>query len=279
MSDLFLGWDVGAWNCDQNRKSRDALCAIEVRESGPLVVGRPWRGNVRDVLVAEGDALIAALMKLLDVTVDDWHHLTIAIDTPLGWPTRMLDLVRNGSIVVEVQCGGRGGESAGPTGGGGRGDPLSEGGRATSSSPPRPPLPGAPVRRPRRRECRPPTGGGGRGRSSFGGRARLLAVCGDAKACLRPQRRPRAPCPPPPRPLCPPRRPEHGAVSGRPRTPKEDLPLPPPPPAVTNRAAPFKRTAAYPAPSNNDRAGPSEEPPLPAPRSLRKVPSLPRPPP
>ena len=102
MNDLFLGWDVGAWNCDQNRKSRDALCAIEVRESGPVVVGRPWRGNVRDLLVAEGDALIAALMKLLEVAIDDRHHLTIAIDTPLGWPTRMLDLVRNGSIVVEV---------------------------------------------------------------------------------------------------------------------------------------------------------------------------------
>jgi len=100
MSDLFLGWDVGAWNCDRNRESRDALCALEAGASGPVVVGTPWRGNVRDLLVAhEGDALLGALMKRTGVLIEDGRHLTIAIDTPLGWPTRMLELVTTGAVV------------------------------------------------------------------------------------------------------------------------------------------------------------------------------------
>lgn len=100
MSDLFLGWDVGAWNCDRNRESRDALVALEAGESGPVVVGTPWRGNLRDLLVEhEGDALVGALMKRLAVAVDDGRHVTIAIDTPLGWPTRMLELVTTGAVI------------------------------------------------------------------------------------------------------------------------------------------------------------------------------------
>lgn len=101
MSDLFVGWDVGAWNCDRNPASRDALVALEAGVSGPAIVGQPWRGNVRDLLVEhEGDALVGALMKRLDVVVDG-RHLTIAIDTPLGWPRPMLELVTTG-VVVEV---------------------------------------------------------------------------------------------------------------------------------------------------------------------------------
>jgi hypothetical protein len=102
MSDLFLGWDVGAWNCDQNRESRDALCALEVGESGPVVVGKPWRGNVRDLLVTyEGSALIESLLLRLDLVADETRHLTIAIDTPLGWPRPMIELVTTG-VVVDV---------------------------------------------------------------------------------------------------------------------------------------------------------------------------------
>jgi hypothetical protein len=98
VEDLFLGWDVGAWNCDRNRDSRDALCALEVGASGPLVVGQPWRGNLRDLLVAhEGSALIAALLRRLDV--DETRHVTIAIDTPLRWPRRMIELVTTGAVV------------------------------------------------------------------------------------------------------------------------------------------------------------------------------------
>jgi hypothetical protein len=102
VNDLFVGWDVGAWNCDRNRESRDALCALEVGESGPVVVGKPWRGNIRDLLVAhEGRALVDALLLLLEISVDDRRHVTFAIDTPLGWPRRMIELVTMG-LVVDV---------------------------------------------------------------------------------------------------------------------------------------------------------------------------------
>jgi len=106
MSDLFIGWDVGAWNCDRNRKSRDAICALEVGEAGPVIVGKVWRGNLRDLLVAHrGRPLVDALLHRLGVIVEESRHLTIAIDTPLGWPTRMLDLVTSGGVVdVPVQA-------------------------------------------------------------------------------------------------------------------------------------------------------------------------------
>lgn len=101
-ADLFLGWDVGAWNCDQNPRSRDALCALEIRGAEPVVVGKAWRGNLRDLLCAhEGSALVDAMLKLLDVDPDKQGHLTIAIDTPLAWPKPMIDLVTAG-IVEDV---------------------------------------------------------------------------------------------------------------------------------------------------------------------------------
>lgn len=32
-SGLFIGWDVGAWNCDKNPSSRDALVVLDSCES------------------------------------------------------------------------------------------------------------------------------------------------------------------------------------------------------------------------------------------------------
>jgi hypothetical protein len=100
LADLFLGWDVGAWNCDRNRKSRDALCALEIRESGPVLLGKAWRGNLRDLLVAlEGSALVDALLERLHIAAEEKRHLTIAIDTPLAWPRTMIELVAGGAVV------------------------------------------------------------------------------------------------------------------------------------------------------------------------------------
>lgn len=100
MSDIFLGWDVGGWNCDRNLKSRDALCALELGDSGPAVVGKAWRGNVRDLLVAhEGSALVDAMLQRLGLAADESTHVTVAIDAPLGWPARMIDLVTQGALV------------------------------------------------------------------------------------------------------------------------------------------------------------------------------------
>jgi hypothetical protein len=101
MSDIFLGWDVGAWNCDRNPDSRDALCALDWGASRPVLLGNPWRGNLREVLVErEGRDLIDALLEKVGLTCDKTTHVTIAIDTPLAWPKPMIELVTAGTTVV-----------------------------------------------------------------------------------------------------------------------------------------------------------------------------------
>ena len=66
----FLGWDVGAWHC-QSGGSRDALVLLAERDGALSMVGRPWRGNLR---------------ATYNNAPGDWSELTLAIDTPLGWP-------------------------------------------------------------------------------------------------------------------------------------------------------------------------------------------------
>jgi hypothetical protein len=98
MSDIFLGWDVGAWNCDKNRNSRDALCALELRDGAPAIVGHPWRGNLRDEFVArDGLSLLRVLFERAGAPLRRAHY-TIAIDTPLAWPKRTIELIAHGHI-------------------------------------------------------------------------------------------------------------------------------------------------------------------------------------
>lgn len=100
MSDLYIGWDVGAWNCDSNPRSRDALCALEDGDDGLVVAGPAWRGNLRDLLVKDdGDALVRAILERVGVRWDGRRRVTIAIDTPLAWPRAMLGLVAQGTVV------------------------------------------------------------------------------------------------------------------------------------------------------------------------------------
>jgi hypothetical protein len=47
-----VGWDVGAWNCDKNPNSRDALVVLD--EAGQCA-GKPWRGNLRTHINAAAD--------------------------------------------------------------------------------------------------------------------------------------------------------------------------------------------------------------------------------
>ena len=44
----FVGWDVGGWNCDQNRNSRDALAILTVDGRSPRLEGEVDRGNIRE---------------------------------------------------------------------------------------------------------------------------------------------------------------------------------------------------------------------------------------
>lgn len=101
--EYFIGWDVGAWNCDTG-DSRDALCILTENDRGPQLVGRPWRGNLRDILVAHrGRACLDDVASLCGVSLPPKFRSTIAIDTPLGWPKPMLDLLFKGTTVVVPQ--------------------------------------------------------------------------------------------------------------------------------------------------------------------------------
>lgn len=94
MEEVFLGWDVGAWHCDIG-DSRDALCALVRGPQGePVLAGRPWRGNLRKLLNdREGPALVNALLGVLEIQPISKGSVTLAIDTPLGWPVAFLDLL------------------------------------------------------------------------------------------------------------------------------------------------------------------------------------------
>ncbi|WP_235818955.1 hypothetical protein [Vreelandella massiliensis] len=46
---VYLGWDVGGWNCDHNPASRDALVLLDASLN---MLGTPWRGNLRETLNA-----------------------------------------------------------------------------------------------------------------------------------------------------------------------------------------------------------------------------------
>ena len=89
MTDLYaIGWDVGAWHCD-NGASRDALVVLHAVGNGqPEVLGSVWRGNLRVTINAEqGPALILAFLRCCGIREPEGQaRLVLAIDTPLGWP-------------------------------------------------------------------------------------------------------------------------------------------------------------------------------------------------
>ena len=90
---LFIGWDVGGWNCDSNANSRDALVVLD-RERNLL--GRPWRGNLREA-INEADSTeewIRTLLGYCDVDIRaDCPPVVMAIDTPLGFSQPFQQLV------------------------------------------------------------------------------------------------------------------------------------------------------------------------------------------
>ena len=94
-----IGWDVGGWHCDNNR-SRDALVVLEIAGSKVTRIGDSYRGNLRETLTsAEGVDLIREFFDLCKVGAPERFGLTIAIDTPLGWPDSLVDIISGGPQV------------------------------------------------------------------------------------------------------------------------------------------------------------------------------------
>lgn len=98
----YMGWDVGAWNCEKNAKSRDALLVLN--QHGELV-GKPWRGNLRDSIAAAASYTdwlftVSKLCQFDDKSkaVFTSQSVVMAIDTPLGFSNGLLQLLQGEAV-------------------------------------------------------------------------------------------------------------------------------------------------------------------------------------
>ncbi|WP_049764692.1 hypothetical protein [Thioalkalivibrio sulfidiphilus] len=91
--DYSIGWDVGGWNCERNRESRDALVILDAERRR---IGTPWRGNLRATIngAAGMRGWIRGLFALCGLPAPPDHsRVVLAIDTPLGFSEAFKALV------------------------------------------------------------------------------------------------------------------------------------------------------------------------------------------
>lgn len=100
----YIGWDVGAWNCEKNTNSRDAL--VVLNQHGELV-GKPWRGNLRDTIAAAASYTdwlftVAKFCQFEDATKAAFttQSVVMAIDTPLGFSKGLLQLLQGEAVAT-----------------------------------------------------------------------------------------------------------------------------------------------------------------------------------
>jgi hypothetical protein len=104
---FFVGWDVGAWNCDKNGRSRDAIVILNESRS---IVGKPWRGNLRESIISArqtNEWLKAVFAKCGEEYPAEPVSVTMAIDTPLGFPAEFVSLVTGAGWHDPHQISGR----------------------------------------------------------------------------------------------------------------------------------------------------------------------------
>lgn len=99
---LFIGWDVGGWNCDKNQSSRDALVVLD--DAGQSL-GQPWRGNLRETInsAVTPAAFVSALLALCKLGQPGQPcRATLAIDAPLGFPEAFASMITGGTPVDQI---------------------------------------------------------------------------------------------------------------------------------------------------------------------------------
>jgi predicted nuclease with RNAse H fold len=98
---VFIGWDVGGWNCDKNPSSRDALAVLD---SSGARIGQPWRGNLRQALNTASTAadFLTAILTLCQLPAPAHPRATIAIDAPLGFPVAFAQLINGGAALTQI---------------------------------------------------------------------------------------------------------------------------------------------------------------------------------
>ncbi|MCY1285724.1 hypothetical protein D9M68_498170 [compost metagenome] len=104
VSPIFIGWDVGGWNCDKNPASRDALVVIDSQHQ---IQGKPWRGNLRRCINQSGNTseFIARLLELCELDSAGFIEapVVLAIDTPLGFSSAFIDLIMQGRATGPIE--------------------------------------------------------------------------------------------------------------------------------------------------------------------------------
>jgi len=99
---IYAGWDVGGWHCDTNAKSRDALVLLD---GGLSLIGKPWRGNLKDSILEAGSAK-AWLRQLCTICATTYPRqgapFHMAIDIPLGFPASFVSLLNTGACLTEM---------------------------------------------------------------------------------------------------------------------------------------------------------------------------------
>jgi hypothetical protein len=89
---FFIGWDVGGWNCDKNRESRDALVILDAQRN---LVGKAWRGNLRKSInkaVSTQDWL-QIVFEYCETVFTANSQVVLGIDTPLGFSEAFVRLI------------------------------------------------------------------------------------------------------------------------------------------------------------------------------------------
>jgi len=103
---FFIGWDVGGWNCDKNGTSRDAIVILD---DTLAIVGQPWRGNLRECITTAtttSDWLKALFAKCKAEFPVGTVAVTMAIDTPLGFPDEFVTLITRQGCVEPNETSG-----------------------------------------------------------------------------------------------------------------------------------------------------------------------------
>jgi hypothetical protein len=98
---VFIGWDVGGWNCDKNPNSRDALVVLDAAGAR---VGLPWRGNLRQSLNTATKAadFLTTILALCKLPALGHVQATIAIDAPLGFPAAFARLITGDAPLDQI---------------------------------------------------------------------------------------------------------------------------------------------------------------------------------
>lgn len=95
----YLGWDVGGWNCDKNKSSRDAIVILNQRLE---IIGKK-RGNIRELMNQSNgyEDFLTALFLECGASYQG-EEIVLAIDTPLGYSFDFVKLINDYSFAEEI---------------------------------------------------------------------------------------------------------------------------------------------------------------------------------